>query len=130
MATKKEMAVQFLNDLGTASPSMLKNLTDNAEYHIIAQLLNVGPFIGKKAIAEQFMPMLTRIFPNKLVITTHNIIAEGAFVAIECSSRADIANGGVYANKYIFLFEFDGDQIKSVKEYNDTHYVKETLMPG
>lgn len=130
MATKQEMAVQFLHDLGTASPSMLKNVTDNAEYHIIAQLLNLGPFVGKKTIAEQFMPILSQLFPNTLVFKIHNVITEGAFVAVECSSRADIANGGVYANRYIFLFEFAGDQIKTVKEYNDSHYAKETLMPG
>lgn len=130
MATKKEMAVQFLHDLGTASPSMLKNLTDDAEYHVIGQLLNIGPFVSKKVIGEQWIPMLAQLFSKGLAFTIRNVIAEGAFVAVECSSYADVAGGKVYANRYIFLFEFVGDKIKIVKEYADTHYAKETLMPG
>lgn len=130
MTANKELAVQFLHDLGKASPAMFELLTDDAEYHIIAELLGVGPFIGKQVIREQFFPLLQQLFPNALAFTIHNVIAEGNFVAVECSSHAEISDGKVYANRYHWLFEFAGDRIAKVKEYNDSYYVKETLMPG
>ena len=115
MTTKKELAVQFLQNLGQASPVLLELLADNAEYHLIAQLLKVGPFVSKKTIGEQFVPILKQLFPNGLAFTIHNVIAEGNFVAVECSSQANLGGGRTYANRYHFLFEFAGDRIKTVK---------------
>lgn len=130
MTDKKGIATRFLHDLGEASPRLLDNLTEDVEYHLIAQLLNVGPFVGRASVGEQFVPMLAALFPNGLAMTIHNVTAEGDFVAVECSSHAELGAGRTYANRYHFLFEFAGDRIKKVKEYADTHYAKETLMPG
>jgi ketosteroid isomerase-like protein len=126
----KDIAVQFLAALDRDPDRMPGFLSDKAEYHLIAQLLNVGPFIGKNAIATQFVPMVKNLFPNHLNIEIDNVIAEGNHVAVECHSNTICANGRKYANLYHFLFEFEGDRIRSVKEYNDSQYAKETLMPG
>ncbi|MDO8588403.1 MAG: nuclear transport factor 2 family protein [Armatimonadota bacterium] len=126
----KDIAVQFLAALDRDPDRMPGFLSDNAEYRVIAQLLNVGPFIGKNTIATQFVPMLKQLFPNHLNLEIDNVIAEGNHVAVECRSNAICANGRKYANSYHFLFEFEGDQIRSVKEYTDSQYAKETLMPG
>jgi ketosteroid isomerase-like protein len=105
-------------------------LTEDAEYHLIARLLNIGPFQGRSAVAGQFVPMIKQLFPSGLNLTIDNVIAEGNYVAIEGHSNAQAANGKTYANAYHFLFEFKGDKICKVKEYNDSHYAKEVLMGG
>lgn len=129
MATGKELAVQFLHDLGAASPGMVEPLTDNAQYHVNAELMKLGPFIGKKAIGEKFLPMLKKIFPNGLAMTIRNVVAEGNLVAVECHSHADLGGGKIYANRYVFMFEITGDKISAIREYPDTHYANEIMMP-
>lgn len=125
----KDIAVHFLAALDHAPDRMEEFLSDNAEYHVIAQLLKVGPFIGKKTIVAQFVPVLKQLFPNALNLEIDNVIAEGNHVAVECHSNTICANGRKYANSYHFLFEFEGDRIRSAKEYTDSQYAKQTLMP-
>lgn len=130
MASRQDVARRFIENLSSGSPAMLDDLADPAEYHLIAALLGIGPFFGKQQIGEQFVPMIRQLFPTGLNMTIHQVLADGERVAAECSSDARLADGRTYANRYVFLFEFAGDRIKSVKEYNDSHYAKETLMPG
>jgi len=130
MATKKELAVQFLHDLGSASPGLVEPLTEDAVYNVNAQLLKIGPFNGKKVISEKFLPMLKSIFPSGIKMTIHNTVGDGNLVAVECSSRGDLGGGKVYANSYVFMFNFVGDKINRVTEYVDTHYAAETMKLG
>ena len=62
-------------------------------------------------------------FRMDLVATT----AEGDRVAMEMTSHADLKDGRVYENTYHFLFVFEGDLIKTVKEYLDTKYASEMM---
>lgn len=129
MATKTEMAVQFLHNLGQASPGMLEHLTDGAEYSVNAQTMQMGPFTGKQAIAEKFMPVLKQIFPKGLTMTIRNVIDGDNLVAVECSSNAPLANGKTYANRYVFMFDFEGNRISNIREYADTAYAVEAMKP-
>lgn len=129
MATKTEMAVQFLHDLGSASPGLVEHLTDGAEYSVNAQTMKIGPFIGKKAISEKFLPTLKQIFPKGLAMTVRNVVVGDNLVAVECSSKADLSNGKVYANRYVFMFDFEGNRISNIREYADTAYAVEAMKP-
>jgi ketosteroid isomerase-like protein len=126
----KENAKEFLKTLDRSPDHLDAFLADDAEYHVIGRLLKIGPFLGKKAISGQFVPMVKQLFPRGLNITIDNVIAEGNHVAVECHSDTEAANGNRYANVYHFLFEFRDGKICKVKEYSDSHYAKETLMPG
>jgi len=129
-ARNKEVAVEFLKALDRTPDRLGDFLADNAEYHVVAQLLKIGPFRGKNAVVQQFVPVVKQMFPKGLNITIDNVIAEGKYVAVECHSDTEAGNGKKYANFYHFLFEFEGDKIRQAKEYNDSHYAKETLMSG
>ena len=55
------------------------------------------------------------------------MIAEGDKVAVEARSHADLVGGGVYANEYHFLVTLRDGLVQSVREYSDTHHMKETF---
>jgi hypothetical protein len=53
--------------------------------------------------------------------------AEGDRVAVEAESKARLANGTLYHNRYHFLFVVRDGRIQVVKEYLDTLHVMNAL---
>jgi ketosteroid isomerase-like protein len=53
--------------------------------------------------------------------------AEGERVAVEAESKAKLANGTLYHNRYHFLFVVRDGRIQAVKEYLDTLHVMNAL---
>jgi uncharacterized protein len=63
-----------------------------------------------------------------LAITPLAMTAEGARVAVEAESFAELTNGRVYRNRYHFLFELADGKIASVREYMDTGHAYATFL--
>jgi len=55
-------------------------------------------------------------------MTVKNAIAEGDLVALEVESHGELTNGRVYHNEYHTLMRVTADQIRQVREYNDTQH--------
>lgn len=56
-----------------------------------------------------------------------SLVAEGEYIAVNCTMTAKTAIGDNYVNDYHFLFRFDGDLISEFWEFNDTAYVDTRL---
>ncbi len=65
-----------------------------------------------------------------IAITPGLILAQDDSVMIEATSAAQLANGRIYDNRYIFLFHFTGDAIREVREYSDSAHVNATFDLG
>lgn len=51
-------------------------------------------------------------------------------IMVEATSISDLKNGKRYDNRYVFLFHFDGEAIRQVKEYSDSAHVFATFDLG
>ena len=68
------------------------------------------------------------MFPQGIAITPLSVTGDGNRVAIEATSTGPLADGRVYSNNYVFMFEFAGAKIRCVKEYLDTAYARDALL--
>lgn len=68
-----------------------------------------------------------RAMPDGLELEATGWTVDGDRVAVEMESRAVIANGKIYENQHHFLFVFDGDRIRTVKEYMCSYHAIETF---
>lgn len=68
------------------------------------------------------------MFPQGIAITPLSVTGDGNRVAIEATSTGPLANGTVYSNNYVFMFEFESGKIRCVKEYLDTAYARDSLF--
>lgn len=73
--------------------------------------------------------VLRRVFPDGMVLKIVTITAEDNRVLCELQGLNTTIDGKRYDNRYIFLFEFTGDKISEVREYQDTALVERVLMP-
>ena len=69
-------------------------------------------------------------FPEGIAFTITGMVAEGDKVAVEAQSKGLHVSGETYSNHYHFLFQFDGEQLVSLKEYMDTERVTDILCGG
>lgn len=66
-----------------------------------------------------------------IVVTTGLILSNGDSIAIEATSDGALKNGKHYANRYMFVFHFDGELVREVREYSDSAHVLATFeLPG
>ncbi|WP_179102052.1 nuclear transport factor 2 family protein [Sphingopyxis sp. KK2] len=62
-----------------------------------------------------------------IAITPGLILAQDDSIMVEATSSARLTNGRIYDNRYIFLFHFDGDRVRTVREYSDSAHVNATF---
>ena len=60
-------------------------------------------------------------------VTPGLVMEKDEWLSIEATSYSPLTNGTIYDNRYIFLFQFEGDQVSLVKEYSDSAHVKEVF---
>ena len=111
---------------GTADvDEYLSYFNDDPAWHINRRTLQ-----GRAALAG-LCETVRRVFPNGLARDVRSTLADGDRVAIQHVNRATTADGRVYENEYVKIFEFDADgRIRAVWEYLDTRYAAEMLTPG
>lgn len=51
------------------------------------------------------------------------LVAEGGWVVAEAEGTGLLRGGSPYANRYANVYEVDGDQVRTIREYTDTQYV-------
>ena len=76
------------------------------------------------AIVEQFLRPVRGMFaPGQPKVEITNLVAAGAWVALEAIGRGRFLSGTPYENRYSFWLEVDGGTIRTIREYMDSHYV-------
>jgi uncharacterized protein len=80
-----------------------------------------------KATVERRLAANLKLLPHGIEIITGDMTAEGDRVAVEAESKAKLADGTLYHNRYHFLFVVRDGRIHAVKEYLDTLHVVNTL---
>lgn len=80
-----------------------------------------------KATVERRLAANLKLLPHGLEIIVGDMTAEGDRVAVEAESKAQLASGTLYHNRYHFLFVVRDGRIQVVKEYLDTLHVMNAL---
>jgi hypothetical protein len=80
-------------------------------------------------LAEGLHWIQTRL-DGPIAFEVGTMVAEGNAVAVQLESFAKTVEGKPFNNLYHVYFEFEGDQIRKAREYNDTAHVFATLRAG
>jgi len=128
MSDPKTIVREFLATFSTGDvEAILAGLTDDATWWVSGRIEGMSGTSTKAQLGALLQAVRPLYKAGALRITPSAMIAEGNQVAAEADSYAELVDGRVYANKYHFLFEIDGDRIRRVKEYSDTHHMLETF---
>jgi ketosteroid isomerase-like protein len=63
-------------------------------------------------------------------VTPGLILKQDDHLLVEATSHGPLKDGRIYANRYTFLFQFQGDRVALVKEYSDSAHVKDMFALG
>lgn len=74
------------------------------------------------------MGVVKDAFPEGMKLTPTGWTAEGDRVALEMESYGEKANGTIYNNLYHFSIVLSDGKIKSLREYMDTHHIKQVFI--
>jgi ketosteroid isomerase-like protein len=86
---------------------------------------------GRDTIVDAFLtPVRARFVPGDLKVTVRTVFASGDVVAAETQADGTMRDGSAYHNRYAWMIEFDGDAVRSVREYMDTAYARASYRPG
>ena len=124
----KDMAVKFLNEFEHRDAAKIAAIiSDDFEYKLMTRMQGAEP-MARKAVLENFLPMLKTAVPEGFNFKIHTVMGEGDHVAVQAESDTKTAAGKKYANRYHFYFRFKGGKIAEVQEYCDTNHVREVFF--
>src|SRR5439155_3432731 len=83
---------------------------------------------GKEELRE-FWSAMPVAFHLPLEVTVLGTTAEGNRVAMELEVRGTLKHGEPYRNFYHHRFEIEDGKVQSLREYMDSHYTAQTLLP-
>jgi ketosteroid isomerase-like protein len=87
-----------------------------------------GTWRGRDAILDDFLGgALARYEPASIDIEVTAMIAEGAQVALQWTTRARTRDGDPYENGCLGVFTVRDGLITAVREYMDTLYVRDVV---
>jgi ketosteroid isomerase-like protein len=107
-------------------------LTADATWWVSGSLPFSGMHTGRDHILNVFLPPVLAYFtPGTSIISeVTNVIADDSQVAFELHATGDAINGNKYQNHYVFVMTVTDGLITTVREYPDTLYVKDVLLPA
>lgn len=82
---------------------------------------------------DEFCRLLAQLHSQTeqgIAVTPGLTIAQDDIVMVEATSHAALTKGGIYDNRYVFLFTFHGDAIHQVRDYSDSAHVLATFDLG
>ena len=88
---------------------------------------HTGTALAKPAFAGM-MAQSRQLAPKGMQFVIHRSIVEGPEAALEVESRADLADGRFYNNRYTFLITVNGERITQLREYFDSKYASEFFL--
>ncbi len=80
-----------------------------------------GRYEGKAVVREKLLAPLFANFADTYTNTARRILADGAFVIVECEGRVTTKSGQRYDNKYCYVIRMQDGKMAELTEYMDTH---------
>lgn len=128
---KKILAGFFERFSAADATGALELLDDSVIWHVMGREgeLPMSGEMDKEAIGALIVAVKEAI-PTGMKLTPTGWTAEGNRVAVEMESYGEMANGKVYNNFYHFLATVSNGRITVLREYMDTHQVKQLFIDG
>jgi ketosteroid isomerase-like protein len=124
----KSVVANFFATFSTGDVDRIMDaFTDDASWWVSGTIAGMSGTNSKQQLGSLLRAVVPLYKEGALKIWPTSMIAEGNKVAAEAESYAELNNGKVYNNRYHFLIKLDGDKVRSVKEYSDTHHMLETF---
>jgi ketosteroid isomerase-like protein len=131
--TPKEMVNRLMDAFVARNGETLEALlTADATWWVSGTLPFSGMHSGRDHILNVFLPPVLGYFTPGTAIVSEitNVIADDDQVAFELYATGDAINGNKYQNRYVFVMTVTDGLITTVREYPDTLYVKDVLLPA
>jgi ketosteroid isomerase-like protein len=123
---QKEIVRQFfLRNTAGDIPGVISLFRGDATYWIPT----TRETLGMDKLPEALKFVQSRL-ANGIRYEIGMMVAEPNKVAVQVEGFGKTVEGATYNNLYLVYFEFEGDEIVSVREYNDTAHVFDTLRAG
>jgi ketosteroid isomerase-like protein len=130
--TPKQMVARLMDAFaGRNGETLDALLTADATWWVSGTLPFSGMHSGRDHILNVFLPPVLAYFKPGTTIVSEitNVVADNTQVAFELYATGDAINGNTYQNRYVFVMTVTGGQITTVREYPDTLYVSDVLLP-
>lgn len=92
------------------------------------------PLHGTVLVADKLADMRARLSAGDrspaVAVTPITVLTVGDLVAIEAVGHADLADGAVHQNRYLWVIEVAGNVIRELREYCDTLHVTDVMGMG
>lgn len=102
-------------------------LADDATWWIMGAVDGISGTQEKALFVQMFVELSKAFTTGAVSMKPLAWTIQGERAAVEAESYGELIAGGVYANKYHFLFTVRDGKIASVKEYSDTEHLRETF---
>jgi ketosteroid isomerase-like protein len=87
-----------------------------------------GPTFTRQQYLDIGVPAVRKFTKDGMHFDFEYVLSDGPLVALFGSSNGEGLNGRRYANRYCWLFHFDGEMVDMKREYKDTHLARKTLF--
>lgn len=128
--SNRDIALRFLELCfrGEMEPA-LAMLTDDATWWVPgnAEKIKICGWRDLPRI-RRLLENVRRGWPNGMEFRFEGVTADGERVAVEAESRATMADGRDYQNRYHYLLIVRDGRVAQVREYMDTQYVYEVQL--
>jgi uncharacterized protein len=84
---------------------------------------------GKEKSRDELFAPLRRQYDGPYTNTATNIFADGDTVIVESRGAVTLKSGKAYNNRYCFVIEMAGGQMREVREYLDSALAEAVLEP-
>jgi uncharacterized protein len=84
---------------------------------------------GKEKSRDELFRPLHRQYAGTYTNTPSNIFADGDTVIVESRGAVTLKSGKTYNNRYCFVIEMAGGQMREVREYLDSALAESVLEP-
>ncbi|NER80278.1 MAG: hypothetical protein F6K42_12000 [Leptolyngbya sp. SIO1D8] len=128
---KKIVAGFFERFSAADAAGALELLDDSVVWRVMGRegVLPMSGEMDKEAIGA-LIGSVKEAIPAGMKLTPTGWTAEGNRVAVEMESYGELTNGKIYNNFYHFLTTISDGKITLLREYMDTHQVKQLFIDG
>ena len=124
----KNIALSFFENSNKGKiEASLELLSDNLVWTGIGRSRFSGVYKGKDRVLQDLVGPLFSSLKNGIHTSVENVIAEGEYVVLQATGRAETLDGREYNNRYCFVFRINREKIQEVVEYCDTALIDDVF---
>ena len=123
MPTHEQIVVDLGHAITNRDFARLAELLDDDVVYEIAGIEMEGAGVFDKTTLLATMPRVLTLFEDgspRLTIT--HTFRDGDWIITEATGAGRFANGTIYDNRYVILYEIVDGRIRTVREYMDTQH--------